>query len=150
MAIQVSQRRNPERFAYPQVVRTKTGDGKEMLVLSGVVQVDKKGAGQQWGNDRLEIRLDIAPMIPRGKHLVAEQHATFVTLNAVFNQGASNNAGYAVDSSFPLVGPDGLVGAEELIIESDIAVRDVDGWLLRAGYNVTLVGRLIDAPPGEP
>jgi hypothetical protein len=66
-----------------------------------------------------------------------------VTLNAISNDQLSNNAGWAVDAfhldPFPPV-------VRQVDIRCKLAVRDVDGYILRVGYTLTLLGELGDVP----
>jgi hypothetical protein len=67
-----------------------------------------------------------------------------VTLNAIQNDDTSNWAGWAVDS-FRLANPGDPV-KQQITVETGVAVRDVDGYLLRLGYQVTLSGTYADRP----
>ena len=138
MTLVLSQAGEPNRFVNPQIVQTKTPDGKELIVLSGVAVVGYRGTSQQWTREKLQLMLNL-PLAP-DKLLVVEQHAAFLTLNAASDENGPNNGGYAVDSSYLLRTDDGVNVAT---IEGDIASRD-GAWLLRVGYHATLVGHLID------
>ena len=49
----------------------------------------------------------------------------------------ANDAGWAIDA-FRLVGASNLQSAA--ILEVDTAVRDTDGYILRLGYNIAMLG----------
>jgi len=72
----------------------------------------------------------------------------FATLNAIYDQSAAVDAGFAVDRWRPeqfLDLPDAVTGERIPNIFSgilvDVAVRDSDAWLYRVGYQVTLLGK---------
>ena len=144
MPININQSGEPRRFVNPQIIHTKTGDGKELVVLSGIVLVHLKGNSEaHWLREELVLGIDITPILAAGKGLSVEQGAPLVTLNAVYNKNVSNNAGYAVDSCQ-------LTSLQQAVryvhVECDVAVRDTDGWLYRIGYYVTLIGTFRDLP----
>jgi hypothetical protein len=71
-------------------------------------------------------------------------------LSSIFDQDASDNAGFAVDVWRPtpfgqvqdvLTGQ--LVGNIFNGIDVDVAVRDSDAWIYRVGYNITLLGKIV-------
>ena len=77
-----------------------------------------------------------------------EQWAPFAGLSSIFDQDQSVNAGFSVNSwrhsSFS-TGTDAFSGqtVNNIFngIDVDVAVRDSDAWLLRLGYNITLLGQ---------
>ncbi|HJZ66164.1 MAG TPA: hypothetical protein VKD70_17700 [Candidatus Acidoferrum sp.] len=140
--VSIDQYQEPGRFVNPQIVHTKTFDGKELVVVSGIVLVHLKGTSQaDWLRDTLRLGIDIARICPPNQGLLTEQSAPLVTLNAVYNQNVSNNAGYAVDSCQLLNQPQAW---RTIWVDSAVAVRDTDGWLYRVGYNITLIGTFKD------
>jgi hypothetical protein len=79
-----------------------------------------------------------------------EQWSPFASLSSIFDQDASDNAGFAVDVWRPtpfgqvqdvLTGQ--LVGNIFNGIDVDVAVRDSDAWIYRVGYNITLLGKIV-------
>jgi len=138
--ISINQKAEPGRFVNPQVLHTKTYDGKELVVLSGVVLVHLEGKSEaDWLREKLTLGIDIANILPSGKGLSIEQGAPLVTLNAVYNRGVSNNAGYAVDSCQLRPSSEAY---RDVFVDCDVAVRDTDGWLYRVGYNITVIGAI--------
>jgi hypothetical protein len=138
----IEQISKPGSFINASVLHTRTPDNKELIVLSGVVLTNLKGEAE-WRRDTLIIGPKVP--IPAGKMLVIEQGAPFVTINAIWNKDQSVNSGFAVDA-FRITSNKayGYVS-----IEISFAVRDVDAWLYRVGYSVTLLGRYetSDLPP---
>ncbi|PYN82943.1 MAG: hypothetical protein DMD96_04405 [Candidatus Rokuibacteriota bacterium] len=77
-----------------------------------------------------------------------------VSLGAIFNKGQSNNSGFAVDTWRPShfgTGKNILTDAQvnNLFsgITADVAVRDVDAWLYRLSYNISLLGKIVFVAP---
>jgi hypothetical protein len=93
-------------------------------------------------------------------HFSLEEWAPFVSLSSIFDQDQSINAGFAVNSWRPSpflrthtepgsggLGNDLLTNQPVANIFSgirvDVAVRDSDAQILRIGYHITLVGRIV-------
>jgi hypothetical protein len=81
-----------------------------------------------------------------------EQLAPYASISSIFNQGVSNNSGFAVDVWRPNhygAGIDAFshqsVGNLFSGLQVDVAVRDTDAWLYRVGYNITLLGKIVFA-----
>ena len=115
--------------------------------LTGVALYTFEGSpGQQWNRGRLDLRVAI-PDLPNGKGLKLEHWAPFVTLNAIANDHEAVDAGWAVDR-FQLdnAGEPSIRTAE---VSAQLAVRDIDGFVLRVGYVIHLLGTLADVvvPP---
>jgi hypothetical protein len=85
-----------------------------------------------------------------------ERLVSFVGLNGVFDQAESINAGYAVKEWRPhhyLKGPSvysggSYVGNIFAGIDVDIGVRDNDAWILKLGFNITLLGKIVFVDSG--
>jgi hypothetical protein len=79
-----------------------------------------------------------------------EGWAPSAALSAVFNQGQSVNSGFAVDAWRPNhfgsgteFGSNAQIGNIFNGINVDVAVSDVDAWLYRISYNITLLGKIV-------
>lgn len=136
------------RFKSVHHVHTRTGDGKELIVLTGVAVINFKWeGGSSWHREALDLGIDIRHILPDDKVLKLDFWAPFVTINAVFNRGESHNSGHAVDT-FQIVNPRAEQNPQ-IVVRSHIAVRDSDAWLHRVAYNVTLVGRFVNPSIGN-
>lgn len=113
----------------PQELRTKTGDGRDLVVLTGVAVCHWKGTGGAWIRDELLI-----PVGPAWRRL--DDVAPSAALAAISNEQTAVNAGWATDnvrwSNWNA----------RVLIHVAVAVSDIDGWLLRVSYNATAVGLL--------
>jgi len=146
-------------------------DQKFLLVLSGVVIANLEGnSTSQWLQETLSFLPDMAgpqnsgPLNfainrfsipkPSGQNFSIqfslEEWAPFVSLSSIFDQNQSINAGFAVNVWRPnhfTTGTDAFthlpVGNIFTGINADVAVRDTDAWILRVGYNVTLLGKIV-------
>jgi hypothetical protein len=141
---------------------------KWLLVLSGVGIVNMQGTTSNWVGDTVHLLPDMrVPLsyainqfsIPRPPgnegsdydvSLQVEQWAPFAGLSSIFDQDQSVNAGFSVNawrhSPFS-TGTDAFSGQTVSNvfdgINVDVAVRDSDAWLLRLGYNITLLGQIV-------
>lgn len=118
-------------------IRTKTGDGLDMVISSGYATLGMKGASDGTWN-RQDLILRVGPQW-------AAPHATVpvVSLASVMNLGTAHNAGWAVDTVAVTYydvqpGPPGV----QVELRCGLAVRDPDGILYRVTYQVTTIGRL--------
>jgi hypothetical protein len=149
---------------------------KWLLTLSGVGMVNFKGNSEaNWLEETLLLRPTIIdPMhsaiashgIPtppgsEGKQYTlafqVEQWSPYASLSSIFNQGVSNNSGFAVEVWRPDHFDNGIdafshqpVGNLYTGLQVDIGVRDTDAWLLRVGYNILLLGRIVFLAIPEP
>lgn len=137
MAINLIEASEPWRFGSKHVVHSRTADNEFLYTITGVVILDFKGVGPAWRRDRVYLSIRFPGFIPAGRRLVITQWAPLITLNAVANDHAAENAGWGVDS---FEGPYSryISPGGDFPLWADIAVRDIDGWLFRLGYSVTL------------
>lgn len=129
---------NPGMFVNPEVIHTKSGDQKDIIVLSGIVNLNLQGnSAEKWLRGGFGLVIDIRSMLPEKIGFKIEQQTSLVTVNSIFNAGHSVNAGYAVDScGVKRTGRFDLY----VIIEGTDAIRDVDAFLYRIGYYSTVLG----------
>jgi hypothetical protein len=143
-------------------------DQKWLLHLTGVVNANLKGnSTNQWLHETLSFKPDTdGPLnyaidrhsIPRpsadgasfGIQFSLEQWAPFASLSSIYNQGQSDNSGFAVDVWRPThfeSGPDMVtnqtVGNLFTGIDVDVAVRDTDAWIYRLSYHIVLLGKIV-------
>ena len=143
-------------------------DQKWLLALTGVVDADLQGnSTNQWLHETLSFLPPTDPAlnyaidrysIPRPAadgvsftiKFSVEEWAPFASLSSIYDQDASDNAGFAVDVWRPtpfLSGPDVLttqmVGNLFNGIDVDVAVRDTDAWIYRISYHITLLGKIV-------
>lgn len=112
-------------------------------VLTGIAILDAKcNSTDGWWRDSVELFLDI-PSIPTGQRFRVENGAPLVTINAIRNEGPSVNAGYAVDS-FSLINIRLSEGITQVQLRFQIALADIDSFLIRVGYEVNLTGVFVN------
>lgn len=132
----------------------------------------REGGGGDWFRETLQIHPDLAGAVryaisrhsvprPPGTENVdyqiafqVEQWAPFAALGSVFDQNQSINAGFAVDRWRPAPFYSGTeiatgqnLGNLFAAIRVDVAVRDIDAWLHRVNYHITLLGTIRFLPP---
>jgi hypothetical protein len=152
----------PAALAVGEQPPAKINDQKWLLILSGVVIADLKGnSAAQWLHETLFFLPDIdAPLnwainnfsIPNpggAARFSLVEWAPFVSLNAIFNEQESINSGFAVDGWRPAPFDSETDVSNQLVtqlftgIHVDVAVRDIDAWIYRISYNITLLGKIV-------
>ena len=159
MAIQLSLQSDPKWFMSRHYMfvpiecvaqpPSSTVPYRGLITISGVVLLHLRGTTQNdWLRERVSLNLheDVraavhaAPYRPRAGHHFSfriEQGVPFATLNARYNANLANNDGSAVDT-FSLETGNG----SDVVLHTDVAVRDTDAWLNRIGYQLHLYVRL--------
>jgi hypothetical protein len=124
-------------------------DGRRSYTLTGVavctVHADAD-EGRFYRKD-LYVIVDIPGLAAShaGSQFVPEHWAPFFCLNAISNDNAAINAAWAVDS-WEVTQPGGTSVEKPLRSVGytvHLAVGDADGYILRVGYNISLVGRVV-------
>ena len=105
-----------------------------MFVYSAVANFLFQGGGSSWKSDSLVF--SIGPVFD-SKSEVLDVIATG-SLNAIFNRGAANNAGWAVNSVTATFDPN----ERRVKVSAKMAVRDSDGYLWRMGFQVTVLAKI--------
>lgn len=143
--IVLDQENDPNKFWNPHSIHTTTGDGRDLIVLSGVLEINLKGrSADHWNWCTVYSRHSLP--IPDDKHFKIEHGAPIVTLSSISNNATSYNAGYSVEW-FHLLN-DGSA-APYVTVRTRIGVADIDGFLNRLGYQITLVGQIVEAKEAE-
>ncbi len=128
-------------------------NGRELVTIAGVVEIDYKGGSPsgQWKRGRIELVIPFpAHILPQHNVFYVECVAPLVTINAIYNQGHAVNAGWAVDR-FGLLLPQDRKIEQDFTVWADVGVNDVDGYLYRVGFTVTLSGFFTEKPqPPQP
>ena len=151
-----------QKFVANHWLHTECPNGKHLVTRSGILILkDVKGNSGSW----LQETILFSPKFPYGilpkkknpdkpedeppeqMMFQIEHWAPLVTLNVIANDGTAMNAGWAVDN----FGFNWSNIKEKTIFTlipmfADIAVRDTDGYLLRIGYSITLVGKFVFSP----
>ena len=119
----------PSFYASPQELRTRTGDGRDLVVLSGYAGFHLRGSGGSWRRVTGEIWRG-----PAWSRL--DDVAPIVSLAAIGNRYHAVNAGWAVDwcNWYNL--------NTRIYLKFGLAIRDSDGYLYRVAYQITAVGIL--------
>lgn len=128
-------------------VHTEGVGNRHLFTLTGIVIVDFSGTGSDWRRDRLELSLEFPAVLPPGQYFRVEHWAPFVTLNAVANERQAVNAGWAVDD---FGGPGHVTVRHSIDLWADLAVREMQGHLMRVGYSLTVSGTFVEVAPIPP
>lgn len=157
----------PAALAANEAPPRSINDQKWLLVLSGVGICNATGqAANDWKRGSVHIFPDIEspinfaldthaiPRPPQGSSYLLsfalEQWSPYSSISSIFDQSTAVNAGFAVDDWRPSPFGTGtnVLNNQPVAqlfngIVVDIAVRDVDAYLYRVGYNITLLGRIV-------
>jgi hypothetical protein len=119
-------------------------DGLRAYTLTGVaVLTFQGGGGGRFKRDTLLVKVDLPdlPDFPPKNALQLVHWAPLFTLNSISNDGVANDAAWAVDGweletrlDFP---------TRDIAFNVALAVGDADGFILRVGYMISLLGRLV-------
>jgi hypothetical protein len=111
----------------PQEIYTRTGDGRDLVVMSGTAYFNFKGTGSAWRRD--DAYVVIGPFWHR-----LDDVAPMAALGSWSNEHTAVDAGAAVDNCR------WAVYNGRILLQVALAVRDSDGWVHRFGYTATAVG----------
>ena len=133
------------RFESQHYIHTRTADNQELYTLTGIVRVDLKGNSKDAA--RIEtIKLGIkVPEIPKRKALQLKHWAPFFTINAIADKENAFNAEWAAEN-FWLDTPHYPISSSVFVTLRTL-VRDVESWLYRISYQITLSGTFVDYQP---
>jgi hypothetical protein len=118
--------------------------GFRAYTLTGVgVFTVQGGGGGRWKQDKLALRVKFPdlPDFPPKNGVELHHWAPFFTLNSISNDGVANDAGWAVDRwvlNTPTDRP-----TPDLTFTIDLAVGDSDGFILRVGYMIDVLGKIV-------
>ena len=119
-----------------------TANGLIAYTLTGIVQMDVPGQANDGSYFRTPIVFVVPiPDLPAGKGLQLVHWAPFVTMNSISNDGAVENAGWAVDD-FVVLRPEQV--SASVSVQASLAVRNTTAHILRCGYEVHLLGSIAD------
>ena len=124
----------------PHHVVFETKDGLLSYTLTGVLVGELEGSGQKWLRFTMNFGVPI-PGLPSGKGLKLVHWAPVATLNSIANDSTAVDAGWAVDG-FRLLDTTAVRNSVDLAC--DLAVRDADGFVLRVGFSIHLLGSVAD------
>jgi len=128
----------PEAFHTTHRLQTRTGDGQDMLVLSGYAEVDgndlRGNPDGTWNRKILAFNVG-----PRWRVV---DTVPVVSMTAIMNVAVANNAGWAVDECRVVDDFNPVSQSRQISLRCRVGVRDSDGFMFRVNYYVTMVGRL--------
>jgi hypothetical protein len=144
------------QWAVKHVLAVPVGGGgpdRFMFCLSGVVIVDFVGGQPQgvWRRDEMRMNLSLEDAfratgrVPKpGMHFeyALQQWAPILVPSAFFDKNAAMDFGIAVDD-FSIDWHNGQP-SQTVDVHAHIAASDIDGYLIRIAYSLTLVGDLVE------
>lgn len=134
---------DPNKIDTPHYVHTKTGDGLELYVFTGIVIVGLSGHSNDWRREQVEFAISV-PDLPSRKVFKLSHWAPFVTINAYENTDDDDSIRGAAVDRFRILNPS--AEGSSFVVQSDVAMRSPETTLHRLGFNVTVVGTYVDGP----
>ncbi len=131
----------PTGYDAQHFVRFPVAGDNEVISMTGVALVSFKGQDTGFTKTRLEMRLTL-PDIDTGYGFQLDHWTVFCTLQTITNDGEGDWVGWGVDN-FWLTKP--AAPSRTATINCSLVVRDIDGHILRVGYNVLLQGRVVQS-----
>jgi hypothetical protein len=135
-----------EKFSSTHAVHYKLSDGRQMVLLSGIVSVDLKSPG--WANENtspgwfiqnLSLNISLpADMLQDGQSFRLVESVPFLSINAM---AGFSNVGWAVNS-FELTMQDSAINSIQL--KTELGVLNSGETLNRLGYHISLIGELVN------
>ena len=128
-----------QRMVSQQDLRTKTGDGKDLVVVSGYAEIkgtDLMGNADGTWNRRV-LLFRVGP-----DWRILEDIVPVVSMTSIMNVDVATNAGWAVDDCRPIVSDVQIKNVLYAQLECRVAVRDRDGFMFRVNFYVTMLGVL--------
>jgi hypothetical protein len=119
----------PDFYTSKRTLWTKDGQNRDLVFQSGYAVFNLKGTGQTWHGDQVWILTD-AVWTP-----TPAVDAT-ASLASISNEHTAVDAGWATDAL------NTALYNNRILLQVDLAIRDIDGWLHRVAYHVTAVGKL--------
>ena len=121
-----------------------TADGLKVYTFTGNALVTQGGGGEgRWHRDNIAMRIffpDLKPS-PPGSDVRLINWEPLFTKNSISNDGPADNAGWAIDSWALDHKPTGGVQSVTFLLK--VAVGDSDGFILRIGYMIHILGELV-------
>lgn len=144
--IELSQITNLGAFSSTHHMVTELPDGMRHWTLTGIADLSNmvNSTDAEWQRKWVLLTLQIPGAGERFVRL--QQWAPLVTLDAIRRDGNSADAGWAVESFHVMDGDLHQIPAHpgalmrDVTIGCGIKVRGVDGYVLRLGYSLHLVG----------
>ncbi|MCT0216373.1 hypothetical protein KQ298_08550 [Synechococcus sp. CS-1330] len=135
-----------EKFSSTHAIHYKLSDGRQMVLLSGIVSVDLKSPG--WANENtspgwfiqnLSLNISLpADMLQDGQSFRLVESVPFLSINAM---AGFSNVGWAVNS-FELTMQDSAINSIQL--KTELGVLNSGETLNRLGYHISLIGELVN------
>ena len=120
------------------------GGANLLCVYTGVAVGTIQGNGRNWRRFHYYVRIPTgaqwrsgAIIYPGEREII--QATALATPSSLYNVSTADYAGWAVDAAYvtdPNTYPD------DLILGAHVAVSDVDGYLFRLGYQITVLARV--------
>ena len=127
-----------------------SGTNFELFIFSGIAIFNKlKGTGSSWEGGNAIINANYK-IIAKGNAIRPRNWTVDIHLASISNWDVAKNTGWAVDD-YSLRRYDNNLGGGRvavpngsLVLDTKIAVRDIDAYIHRLSYHVTILGKVVD------
>lgn len=149
-----SQIEHPDRFRSQHWTHTRTGDGKELITLTGnvILNFKIKAPYGEWTKEALELDLMLPIQFPAGKVFHIDQWAPFFTINGYYGDIHKTGVGGPTSVNHGVIiedfwGPGRIKTGLMVSVFVNIGVSGRLTKFYRIGYHITLVGSFVKADP---
>jgi hypothetical protein len=117
----------------PLYVPAGSNDPNRLFIYTGIAVFDFKGTGQTWHGDTLSFEIGRVFSPGQVRNVVVT-----ASLNSISNMSTAVDAGWAVDRINAFYNRN----EGRIMVEAALVVRDIDGYVHRMGYQVTVLARV--------
>jgi len=134
-----------DQFGSTHAIHHGLADGKQLVLLSGVVSVEMKSPGwvneamvTGWFKDKLHLDLALpAGLLRQGQSFRIDDAVPYLSLNAI---GGASNVGWGVNS-FAIAKDD--AATQSVRLTAELVVSRSGEIIHRMAYHVTLIGEVL-------
>jgi hypothetical protein len=125
--------------------QVRSDDGFDVGFYAGYLVFGFPGTGPDWRRDDLDFILHQPPLPPGpppspSNWRRVDDVVPVIALATIANDGAANDAGWAIDDCRWTTVPSAAGGFSNVQLKGQVAARDTDGYILRLAYHATVIG----------
>jgi len=133
-----------------------SGEDYELFIFSGICVFDNtlRGIGPDWQEGPVEIFADYKNVISQDQAILLRHWTVDVHLASILNLKVANNTGWSVNAFSLKLEPNNPGGGRVAVsrgslgVKATVAARDVDAFVLRLSYHVTILGKVVEFQGG--
>lgn len=132
------------------------GSGMELFTFSGIAIFNggiKCQLNSGWDRKEAFINASYPNIAAINKAILPTNWTVSIHLSSIFDQQAAVNGGWAVDEYSMLLEKNGIDGKDVALangilrLRAKIALQDIDAYIHRLSYQVTILGKVVNYQP---